>query len=76
MLLGLGWFSLRPGIKPEERAFLHARDAYLEVFSDVAPHAELVETLELACRVGKVARALTWERAIRELAEERRRATR
>jgi hypothetical protein len=70
MLLGLGWFPLRLGIKPEERAFLHARDAYLEVFSDVAPHAELVETLELACRVGKVARALTWERAIRELAEE------
>lgn len=70
MLLGLGWFPLRLGIEPEDRAFLHARDAYLEVFSDLAPHAELVETLELACRVGKVARALTWERAIRELAEE------
>jgi hypothetical protein len=25
---------------------------------------ELVETLELACRVAKVARALTWERAL------------
>ncbi len=40
------------------------RDAYLEAFSDLAPHAELVATLELACRVGKVARALTWHRAI------------
>jgi hypothetical protein len=26
----------------------------------------LVETLELACRVGKVARALTWHRALHE----------
>jgi hypothetical protein len=31
---------------------------------DLAPHAELVATLELACRLGKVARALTWHRAI------------
>jgi aminoglycoside phosphotransferase (APT) family kinase protein len=70
MLLGLGWFPLRLGIEPEEPAFLHARDAYLEVFSDLAPRAELVDALELACRVGKVARALTWERATRELADE------
>jgi Phosphotransferase enzyme family len=42
-----------------------ARDAYLEPFGDVAPHGELVETLEIACRVAKVARALTWERALR-----------
>jgi hypothetical protein len=40
------------------------RDGYLEVFSDLGPHRELVVTLELACRVGKVARALTWQRAI------------
>ena len=33
-------------------------------FADLAPHAELVETLELACRVGKIARALTWHRAL------------
>jgi Phosphotransferase enzyme family len=70
MLLGLGWFPLRLGIEPEEPAFVRARDSYLEAFSDLAPHPELVETLELACRVGKVARALTWERAIRELAED------
>jgi len=41
-----------------------ARDAYLEVFGDVAPHDVLVETLELACRVAKIARTLTWDRAI------------
>lgn len=40
------------------------RDAYLEVFTDLGSHVELVETLELACRVGKIARALTWHRAI------------
>lgn len=43
------------------------RDAYLGAFDDVAAPAELVETLELACRVGKVARALTWDRAVRAL---------
>ena len=37
-------------------------------FADLAPHAELVETLELACRPAKVARALTWEWVIGALA--------
>jgi hypothetical protein len=40
------------------------RDAYLRPFSGLGPHQELVDTLELACRVAKVARALTWERAL------------
>jgi hypothetical protein len=42
-----------------------ARDAYLAVFADLAPADELVETLELACRVAKIARALIWDRALR-----------
>jgi hypothetical protein len=46
---------------------LRMRDAYLEVISDLAPHGELVETLEIACRVGKIARALVWNRAISAL---------
>ena len=29
-----------------------------------APRVELVEALELACRVGKIARALTWNRVL------------
>lgn len=49
---------------PDDPAIVRARDAYLEVFSDLAPHAELVEELELACWVGKVARALTWDRSL------------
>jgi phosphotransferase family enzyme len=40
------------------------RDAYLAAFADLGSHAELVRTAELACHVGKVARALTWARAI------------
>jgi hypothetical protein len=66
MLLPLGFV---------ERALLHSsadrrpvcrvRDAYLDAFTDLAPHTELVDTLELACRLGKIARTLTWERAIR-----------
>jgi len=39
------------------------RDAYLEPFSDYGGRADLIATVELACRVGKVARALTWLRA-------------
>jgi hypothetical protein len=39
------------------------RDAYLSAWLDLAPHAELVATLELACHTGKIARALTWARA-------------
>jgi hypothetical protein len=41
-----------------------ARDAYLQVFAGVAPGEDLAGTLEIACRVAKVARVLTWERAL------------
>ncbi len=53
-----------------EDALLRARDAYLDVFSDRAPRAELVETLELACQVAKIARALTWHRALQAAREQ------
>jgi hypothetical protein len=60
MLVPLGLIRHRSG----EAELRRARDAYLDVFADRAPHAELVETLELACRVAKIARALTWARAL------------
>ncbi len=41
------------------------RDAYLEVWTDLGPRADLVADMELACWVGKVARALVWDRAWR-----------
>ena len=47
-----------------------ARDAYLEVFSDLAPRAELAEALGLARKVAKVARVLTWDRATRAAREQ------
>jgi hypothetical protein len=65
MLLGLGMIHLRLGVGADDPAVVRPRDAYLEVFGDLAGHAELVEELELACQVGKVARALSWERALR-----------
>lgn len=57
--LGIGYLQ---GIGRRDAERL--RDAYLEPFAGIAPKAELVETLGLAARVGKVARALTWQRAI------------
>jgi hypothetical protein len=57
-MLALGWVPM------SDSDLTRLRDAYLAPFADLAPHAELVETLELACRVGKIARALTWQRSI------------
>ncbi|MGJ6964338.1 phosphotransferase [Streptosporangium sp. G11] len=65
MLVALGFLRLHLGVAPDDPAILRPRDAYLDVFSDLAPHAELVEELELACRVGKITRTLVWERSIR-----------
>jgi hypothetical protein len=46
---------------PAERRII---DAYLEPFGSVAPRAELVEVLDLACEVGKIARSRVWARAV------------
>ena len=39
------------------------------MFADRAPQGELIATLKLACRVAKIARVLTWERALRAAGE-------
>jgi hypothetical protein len=49
--------GLRSAPAPPELARIRA--AYLHMFNGLAPHDQLVATLELACRVGKIARALT-----------------
>ena len=68
MLVALGFVQLHVlEVGVDDPQVLRLRDAYLEPFSDLAPRAELVEALELACRVGKAARALTWTRALSEL---------
>lgn len=40
------------------------RAEYLALFDDLAPRAELESTLDVACRVAKAARTLTWQRAL------------
>ena len=57
-LVPLGMLLRHRGADAMERA----RDAYLEGFGG----RELAETLELACRVAKIARTLTWVRAAPE----------
>jgi hypothetical protein len=64
MLIGLGFVKERLKSRLDDPRILRVRDAYLEVFDELAPRADLVEALELACRVGKVARTLTWARAV------------
>ncbi|MPZ25512.1 MAG: phosphotransferase [Micromonosporaceae bacterium] len=65
LLVGLGFLHQSLGAGPDDPQIVRPRDAYLEVFSDLASHAELVETIGLACSVGKIARALTWHRSLR-----------
>jgi hypothetical protein len=64
MLVPLGYMQHSLGVSLDHPRILRLRDAYLDAFTDLGPHAELVETLQLACRVGKIARALTWDRSL------------
>jgi len=67
MLVPLGYVQHHLEVGLDDPAFLRIRVAYLDVFSDLAPHAEPVEALELACPVGKAVRALPWARTLRTL---------
>lgn len=37
------------------------RDAYLEVFTDLAPSRQLVELFDASCRLAKATRAVIWD---------------
>jgi hypothetical protein len=65
MLLPLGFVQRLLGVEIDDPRFADARDAYLDVFSPVAPGEDLLATLDVACRVAKIARVLTWDRAVR-----------
>lgn len=52
--------------REDPSSLVRARDAYLGEFAEIAPTETLTRTLELACRCAKIARAHTWERAMRE----------
>jgi hypothetical protein len=64
MLVPLSFMHKQYGLTPDGSELTRLRDAYLDAFTDVASHEELVATLELACRAAKAARALTWHRAL------------
>lgn len=65
MLVPLGFVCRLLGVGVDDPRFARARDAYLDVFSAHTGDEDPVATLALACRVAKVARALTWDRALR-----------
>lgn len=61
MLVTLGYTFRTLKVAPDDPLVLRPRDAYLEVFG--RPD-ELLEELDLACWIGKVARSLVWERSL------------
>lgn len=74
MLMALGFLRYQHGLAADDPVVLRLRDAYLEPFTALAPRSELVAEVELACQVGKAARVLTWDRALRAGAGEFARA--
>ncbi|HZM30215.1 MAG TPA: phosphotransferase [Acidimicrobiales bacterium] len=68
-LVPLGFVATLLGTGVEDPRVLAARDAYLAVFGGDGAD-ELVPMLELACRVAKIARTLTWDRAVRAAREQ------
>ncbi|MBP2326107.1 hypothetical protein JOF56_006492 [Kibdelosporangium banguiense] len=64
MIIGLNGMTWIHGFAADDPIRTRLRDAYLEAFSDLAPHKELVAQMELACQVGMIARALVWERVL------------
>jgi hypothetical protein len=71
MLHGLGWVAASWGTHDRDPRILRLQNAYLGPFAHYGPLPELTESLELACRVAKAARCLSWARAI-ELGDEAR----
>jgi hypothetical protein len=71
MLVPLGFVTHLLGVGVDDPRFVRARDAYLAGFTGGGDGAEdLADTLAIACRVAKVARTLTWDRALRAAREQ------
>jgi hypothetical protein len=62
LLVALGSLRRVLEVTPDDPAITRPRDAYLDVFADLAPHDELRALAETACRAAVIARALTWTR--------------
>jgi hypothetical protein len=61
-LVPMGMLIDGEDLAPDDSRLLALRDAYLEPFTALAPHAELVVDLEVAARLAHIARAWTWSR--------------
>jgi hypothetical protein len=70
MLVPLGVVQRLLDVPLDHPGFRRARDAYLDVFSPLSPGEDLVRTLGTACRVAKIARVLTWHRALQAAREQ------
>jgi Phosphotransferase enzyme family len=70
MLVPLGFVQRELGATLDDPRFVRARDAYLELFTAAAPAEDLATTLATACRVAKIARVLTWDRALQAAREQ------
>jgi hypothetical protein len=64
LLVALGFVRYRLKVPADDARVERVRDAYLAEFAGLASHAELVRSAELACHVAKIARVLTWTRAL------------
>lgn len=64
MLVPLGVVPGLLHVPIDDPQFGRVKDAYLEVFGHLARGEDLARTLQIACRVAKIARVLTWERAL------------
>ncbi|HVR78923.1 MAG TPA: aminoglycoside phosphotransferase family protein [Acidimicrobiia bacterium] len=56
-------------LDPDHRDVRRMSDAYLQVFDDMTSGPDMHETLELACRVAKAARAVVWDRSEESIRE-------
>ncbi|MEE6262441.1 aminoglycoside phosphotransferase family protein [Plantactinospora sonchi] len=65
LLVALNVAAYQFGFSPGGPELARLRDAYLEPWTDQRGRADLVRSVRLALRVGKVGRALTWQRALR-----------
>lgn len=70
LLVPLGFVQRQLDVPLDHPRFTTARDAYLEGFAAGPPGEDLAGTLELACRIAKVARVLTWDRALQAARDE------
>jgi len=71
MLATMNSIAFHAGVLVEGRPIddprvLRVRDAYLEPFTLYAPRADLVRYVEMARRIGCVAKALSYETALEE----------